>query len=151
MAPVAHHCRRSDRPCRCAVLGCDRLHARDREAREPAHSAPSGTGARGCGAAQVGVNQTRHKPRPFPHQQAAAAVTSCGSWAGMLAPMEPSRPAFHPAGAGTLLAGTTAPCIGGGAPVGWAAGSVGYGILAGAMVGIPAGVGAVYVKYKDSM
>ncbi len=69
----------------------------------------------------------------------------------MLAAMEPSRPAFHPAGAGTLLAGTTAACIGGGALVGWAAGSVGYGILAGAMIGIPAGVGAVYVKYKDTL
>jgi hypothetical protein len=69
----------------------------------------------------------------------------------MLAPMEPSRPAFHPAGAGSLLAGTTAACIGGGALVGWAAGSVGYGILAGAMIGVPAGVGAVYLRYKDSL
>jgi hypothetical protein len=69
----------------------------------------------------------------------------------MLAAMEPSRPAFHPAGAGTVLAGTTAACIGGGALVGWAAGSLGYGMLVGAMIGIPAGVGAVYVKYKDSM
>ena len=69
----------------------------------------------------------------------------------MLAPMEPSRPAFHPAGAGTLLAGTTAACIGAGALVGWAAGEVGYGILAGAMIGIPAGVGAVYVRYKGTM
>ena len=54
-------------------------------------------------------------------------------------------------GAGTLLAGTTAACIGCGALVGWAAGSVGYGMLAGAMIGIPAGVGAVYVKYKDTV
>ncbi len=69
----------------------------------------------------------------------------------MLAPMEPSRPALHPAGAGTLLAGTTAACIGGGALVGWAAGSVGYGMLVGAMIGVPAGVGAVYLKYKESM
>ena len=69
----------------------------------------------------------------------------------MLASMEPSRPAFHPAGAGTLLAGTTAACIGVGALVGWATGEVGYGILAGAMIGIPAGVGTVYLKYKDSM
>ena len=69
----------------------------------------------------------------------------------MLAAMEPSRPAFHPAGAGTLLAGTTAACIGCGALVGWAAGGVGYGMLAGAMIGVPAGVGAVYVRYKDSV
>ncbi|MGH3144089.1 MAG: hypothetical protein ACRDO9_13315 [Gaiellales bacterium] len=65
--------------------------------------------------------------------------------------MEPSRPALHPAGAGTLLAVTTAACIGGGALVGWAAGSVGYGMLVGAMIGVPAGVGAVYLKYKESM
>lgn len=69
----------------------------------------------------------------------------------MLAPMEPSRPAFRPAGAGGLLAGTTAACIGVGALVGWAAGSLPYGILAGAMVGVPAGVGAVYMRYRGSM
>ena len=69
----------------------------------------------------------------------------------MLAAMEPSRPAFHPAGAGTLLAGTTAACIGAGALVGWAAGEVGYGLLVGAMIGVPAGVGAVYLRYRDSM
>jgi hypothetical protein len=69
----------------------------------------------------------------------------------MLAPMEPSRPAFHPAAAGTVLAGTTAACIAGGALVGWAAGSLGYGMLAGAMIGVPAGVGAVYLRYKDSV
>jgi hypothetical protein len=68
----------------------------------------------------------------------------------MLASMEPSRPAFHPAGAGTLLAGTTAACIGGGALVGWAAGAIGYGILAGAMIGVPAGVGAVYLRYRNA-
>ena len=69
----------------------------------------------------------------------------------MLASMEPSRPAFHPAAAGTVLAGTTAACIAGGALVGWAAGSVSYGVLAGAIVGVPAGVGAVYVRYKDAI
>jgi hypothetical protein len=69
----------------------------------------------------------------------------------MLAPMEPSRPSFHPAGAGTLLAGTTAACIGAGALVGWAAGEIGYGILAGAIIGVPAGVGAVYYRYRDAM
>jgi len=69
----------------------------------------------------------------------------------MLAPMEPTRPAFHPAGAGALLAGTTAACIGAGALVGWAAGDVGYGLLAGAFVGVPAGVGAVYLRYRDAL
>lgn len=69
----------------------------------------------------------------------------------MLAPMEPSRPTFNAAGAGGLLAGTTAACIGVGALVGWAAGSVGYGVLAGAMVGVPAGVGAVYAHYRNAI
>jgi hypothetical protein len=69
----------------------------------------------------------------------------------MLAAMEPSRPTFHPAGAGSLLAGTTCACIGAGALVGWAAGSVGYGVLVGAMVGVPAGVAAVYVRYRGAM
>jgi hypothetical protein len=69
----------------------------------------------------------------------------------MLAAMEPSRPTFNPAGAGGLLAGTTAACIGAGALVGWAAGSIGYGVLAGAMIGVPAGVGAVYVHYRGAI
>lgn len=65
--------------------------------------------------------------------------------------MEPMRPAFNPAGAGGLLAGTTAACVGAGALVGWAAGSVGYGILTGAMIGVPAGVGAVYARYRGTL
>jgi hypothetical protein len=69
----------------------------------------------------------------------------------MLAPMEPSRPAFNPAGAGGLLVGATAACIGAGAVVGWAAGALGYGILAGAILGVPAGVGAVYVHYRNTL
>jgi hypothetical protein len=32
--------------------------------------------------------------------------------------------------------------------VGWAAGSTALGALAGAVVGIPAGVGAVYYRYR---
>ncbi len=63
--------------------------------------------------------------------------------------MEPApRPAFQPAGAGALLAGTTAAGIGVGAAVGWAAGSWGLGALGGAVVGIPAGVYAVYRRYR---
>ena len=69
----------------------------------------------------------------------------------MLGPMEPSpRSSFEPAGAGALLGGLTAGSVGAGALVGWAAGSVGYGILVGAFVGIPAGVFAVYKRYKDA-
>jgi hypothetical protein len=64
--------------------------------------------------------------------------------------MEPaSRPSFQPAGAGALLAGTTAAGLGIGALLGWAAGSWPLGALGGALVGIPAGVAAVYYRYRD--
>jgi ethanolamine transporter EutH len=70
----------------------------------------------------------------------------------MLAAMEPTpRPTFQPAGAGMLLAATTAASIGLGALVGWVAGNVGYGILAGAIVGVPAGVTVVYFRYRDAL
>jgi len=69
----------------------------------------------------------------------------------MLAAMEPSRPTFQPAGAGMLLAATTAASVGTGALVGWAAGSVGYGILGGAIVGVPAGIAAVYFRYREAL
>ncbi|MBD0349501.1 MAG: hypothetical protein ICV59_10145 [Thermoleophilia bacterium] len=63
--------------------------------------------------------------------------------------MEPApRPVFQPAGAGALLAGTAAAGIAVGAAVGWAAGSWGLGALGGAVVGIPAGVYAVYRRYR---
>lgn len=67
----------------------------------------------------------------------------------MLAPqMEPARQTFDPAGAGALLITGTAAGIGAGALIGWAAGEVGYGVLAGAIVGVPAGVYAVYRRYR---
>lgn len=63
--------------------------------------------------------------------------------------MEPSsRSSFQPAGAGALLAGTTAAGVGVGALIGWAAGSAGLGALGGAMAGVPAGVFAVYRRYR---
>ena len=63
---------------------------------------------------------------------------------GMLAPMEPSpRASFEPAGAGALLGGVTAASVGAGALIGWAAGSVGLGILAGALL-------AVYRRYRNA-
>lgn len=65
--------------------------------------------------------------------------------------MEPApRPTLQPAGAGALLVSATALGIGVGALVGWAAGSVGYGILAGAALGVPGGVFAVYRRYRDA-
>jgi len=63
--------------------------------------------------------------------------------------MEPgSRPTFQPAGAGALLATVTMLGIGVGALGGWAAGSVGYGALVGAIAGVPAGIFAVYRRYR---
>jgi F0F1-type ATP synthase assembly protein I len=63
--------------------------------------------------------------------------------------MEPASPSsFQPAGAGALLTGTTAAGIGVGALIGWAAGSTGLGALGGAIVGVPAGVFAVYRRYR---
>jgi hypothetical protein len=62
--------------------------------------------------------------------------------------MEPSsRPTFNPAGAGGLLGATTAASIGLGSLIGWAAGNWTYGALGGAVVGVPAGVVAVYKTY----
>jgi hypothetical protein len=64
--------------------------------------------------------------------------------------MEPaSRSSFQPAGAGALLAGTTTAAMGVGALLGWAAGSWPLGALGGAVVGVPAGVVAVYYRYRD--
>lgn len=50
-----------------------------------------------------------------------------------------------------LLAATTVASIGAGALIGWAAGSLGYGIVGGAIVGVPAGVTAVYFRYRDAL
>jgi hypothetical protein len=58
------------------------------------------------------------------------------------------RPSFQPAEAGAVLAGTLGLCGGAGALVGWAAGNAGYGALAGVVVGLPAGVFAVYRRFK---
>ena len=63
--------------------------------------------------------------------------------------MEPARPSsFQPAGAGALLIGTTSAGIGLGALVGWGAGSAALGALAGACLGIPAGIFVVYRRYR---
>jgi hypothetical protein len=94
------------------------------------------------------VNKVGRKVPNFVEKSRNGRVTSFG----MLAAMEPSpRPTFEPAGAGMLLAGTTAAAVGAGALIGWAAGSVGYGILAGAVVGVPAGITAVYFRYREAL
>jgi hypothetical protein len=64
--------------------------------------------------------------------------------------MEPSRsrPTFEPAGAGAILLSTLVCAVGVGALCGWLAGSVGYGALVGAAAGVPAGIYAVYRRYR---
>jgi F0F1-type ATP synthase assembly protein I len=65
--------------------------------------------------------------------------------------MEPTpRSSFQPAGAGALLTGTTVAGLGIGALVGWAVGSWPLGALGGAVVGVPAGVAAVYFRYREA-
>jgi len=64
----------------------------------------------------------------------------------MLAAME--RQSFEPAGAGAVLAAAAGVTTGIGALIGWAAGATGIGAAAGAAVGIPAGVFAVYRRYR---
>jgi hypothetical protein len=59
-----------------------------------------------------------------------------------------SRPTFSPAGAGGVLIGTVGAVMALAALVGWAAGSVAYGLLVGAIVGIPIGIFAVYRRYR---
>jgi hypothetical protein len=59
-----------------------------------------------------------------------------------------SRSSFQPAEAGAILAGAVGACGGAGALIGWAAGSTGLGAVGGVFVGIPAGVFAVYRRYR---
>jgi hypothetical protein len=47
-----------------------------------------------------------------------------------------------------VLAGTLVACASAGALVGWAAGSAGDGALGGVVVGLPAGVFAVYRRFR---
>ena len=64
-------------------------------------------------------------------------------------PVQPERSTFSLAGAGSVLIGSTAACIAVGTLIGWALGNVGYGLAFGAVVGIPVGVAATVVKYRD--
>jgi F0F1-type ATP synthase assembly protein I len=60
----------------------------------------------------------------------------------------PPRQSLDPAGAGAVLVGTTVAGLGLGAAIGWAMGSWPIGALTGTMLGIPAGVVAVYRRYR---
>jgi len=59
-----------------------------------------------------------------------------------------NRTQFDPLGAGALLAGVLAACLGAGALIGLAAGSAGIGMGIGALVGVPASVAAVIARYR---
>jgi mannose/fructose/N-acetylgalactosamine-specific phosphotransferase system component IIC len=67
----------------------------------------------------------------------------------MLAAVEPQRPTFSLAGAGSVLIGFTAACVVAGTLLGWALGNLGYGLAAGAVVGIPVGVAVTVIKYRN--
>lgn len=69
---------------------------------------------------------------------------------GMNSAPRPTPSSFQPAGAGGLLLAVDALALGAGALVGWAAGSIGLGILGGAVAGIPIGVFAVYRRYRGT-
>jgi F0F1-type ATP synthase assembly protein I len=62
----------------------------------------------------------------------------------------PPRQSLDPAGAGAVLVGTTVGSVGVGALIGWMVGSWPIGALVGAIAGIPAGVFAVYRRYRDA-
>jgi hypothetical protein len=64
-------------------------------------------------------------------------------------PVQPERSTFSLAGAGSVLIGFTAACIVVGTLIGWAIGKVGYGLAFGAVVGIPVGVAATVIKYRN--
>ncbi len=64
--------------------------------------------------------------------------------------MEPQRTTFSLAGAGSVLIGFTSACLVAGLLIGWAAGNAGYGLAFGAVVGIPVGVAATVMKYRNA-
>ena len=66
------------------------------------------------------------------------------------APVEPQRPTFSLAGAGSVLIGFTAAVIAVGTLLGWAVGNLKLGLLFGAALGIPAGVAATVIKYRNA-
>jgi hypothetical protein len=66
------------------------------------------------------------------------------------AAVEPQRPTFSLAGAGSVLIGITAAVIAVGTLLGWVAGNLKLGLLFGAVLGIPAGVAATVIKYRNA-
>ncbi len=66
------------------------------------------------------------------------------------ASVQPQRPTFSLAGAGSVLIGFTAAVIALGTLIGWAVGQLRYGLAFGAVVGIPVGVAATVIKYRNA-
>lgn len=67
----------------------------------------------------------------------------------MLPAMAPvAREPFPPIEAGAVLICFTLVVIGLGLLVGWLAGSTTYGLIVGALLGIPFGIAAVYRRYR---
>ena len=60
------------------------------------------------------------------------------------------RSSFDPLSAGGMLLGVLFVCVGVGAVLGWAAGSVGIGVAIGSVVGIPAAIATVYRAYRGA-
>ena len=69
----------------------------------------------------------------------------------MIASAIADRASFDPLSAGGMLLGVLFACVGIGALVGWAAGSVGIGVALGAVVGIPASILVVYRAYRGAL
>lgn len=67
----------------------------------------------------------------------------------MTAAVTAPRTQFDPLGAGALLMGVLTVCVGLGALLGWAAGSLGLGVALGAVLGVPASVAAVIRLYGN--
>jgi hypothetical protein len=66
--------------------------------------------------------------------------------------MEPSpRPAFPPVEAGGLLIAVTLMVIGVSTLIGWIAGAVKAGLIVGVVLGVPAGIGGVYARYRGAL
>jgi hypothetical protein len=68
----------------------------------------------------------------------------------MVASVAAGRTSIDPLGAGALLAGVLFGCVALGALLGLAADRWASGIAIGAVIGIPAAIVSVYIRYKDS-
>jgi hypothetical protein len=84
-----------------------------------------------------------HYRRSSSENRLSQALVCCAS-------VQPQRPTFSLAGAGSVLIGFTTACIAAGTLIGWAAGGVGYGLAAGAVVGVPVGVAVTVIKYRNA-